>query len=180
MNSVFKIILMINLILFSYELTMCSEDSQCSSDIKESTCEIAVGETSGYCKCIEGYEVTMALKCQKTVNYGDNCDDYDICGTNQKCDETTNKCVCNDGLTFKDNECKKENAEQNTTTTETDENTNTNTDENTNTNTDENTNTNTNENNDDDGDDFDEDEDSSSSKSNFIKFTILTFACLLL
>ena len=179
MNSIFKIILMINLILFSYELTMCSEDSQCSSDIKESTCEIAVGETSGYCKCIEGYEVTMALKCQKTVNYGDNCDDYDICGTNQKCDETTNKCVCNDGLTFKDNECKEENTEQNTNT-DIDENTNTNTDENTNTNTDENTNTNTNENNNDDGDDFDEDEDSSSSKSNFIKFTILTFACLLL
>ena len=155
MKPVFKIILLISLIIFSYE--SCTSDSPCDAEKKE-ICNIPEGDREGTCIWVDGYELNSETSnCERIVNYGDSCDNkYDLCGTHQECKDL--KCACANGFTYKDNECK-----NGGNVTHNDDDSDDSYDD-----------------SDDSYDDSDGSYDDSNSKSNFIKYTIFTFACLFL
>ena len=139
MNPVFKIILLISLILFSYE--SCLVDEDCNIDGKE-ICEKPEAGVEGTCSCMRGYVLNeKTSKCEKVLNFknleeNDSfSDSYEVC-----CD------LYDDSDSYDYSSDSYDDSSDNSY---------------------------------DDSSDNSYDSDDNS-KSNFIKFTIFTFACLFL
>lgn len=99
-KEIFKIILMITIIFFLNENSVCSDDSTCSSNKREGKCKIEEGKTSGYCEYMDGYNVDDYGNCLKNVDINEFCDSfYEICeGDNKECYNQI--CSCKSGYTY--------------------------------------------------------------------------------
>jgi len=97
MKIIFKIILMITIIFFSNEQTVCASDSYCSYAKREGKCDT----TTSFCLCADGYTRDDTGNCTKSVGFGETCNLFaELCKEDNQACSYEQKCACKSGYIY--------------------------------------------------------------------------------